>query len=232
MGLLGILLLGHMGDSRTLELVAPLVPLAIGDLWPGSALVVHQGGVCPSTHPNEPRVFGFILVGTSRFDYKNTCPVVVPSWADNEPAAPHGSQGPNATCGAVGCDVLVDVSDEATVFCFSCGNVRLCANQSKEGKCGACQEGAWFQGDVMMQHSGVAWGRCHAPLQFCMPFDRATFYAIHERLRPCPLRVGANGHPSYEECPLRQIHANPLPFVGSDGTFLACPPGSLLVARV
>ena len=27
------------------------------------------------------------------------------------------------------------------------------------------------------------------------------------------------------------MHANPLPSVGSDGTFLACPPGSLVVSR-
>ena len=29
---------------------------------------------------HRPRVFGFISVGTSRFDYNNTCPVVVPPW--------------------------------------------------------------------------------------------------------------------------------------------------------
>ena len=102
-------------------LVAPLAPLAVEDVWLGNALVVHKRGVCTSTHPNEPGVFGFISVGTSRFDYNNTCPVVVPPWADNEPAAPQGSQEPNATCGAVGCEVLVDVSDEAaTVFlCYT-----------------------------------------------------------------------------------------------------------------
>ena len=27
------------------------------------------------------------------------------------------------------------------------------------------------------------------------------------------------------------MHANPLPFMGSDGTFVACPPGSLVVSR-
>ena len=27
------------------------------------------------------------------------------------------------------------------------------------------------------------------------------------------------------------MHANPLPSIGSDGTFLACPPGSLVVSR-
>ena len=27
------------------------------------------------------------------------------------------------------------------------------------------------------------------------------------------------------------MHANPLPYVGCDGTFLACPPGSLVVSR-
>ena len=83
----------------------------------------------------------------------------------------------------------------------------------------------------MTQHSGVAWGRCPAPLQFYMPVDGATFFAVHEHLSPSPLRVGVEGHPSYEECPLRQMHANPLPSVGSDGTFLACPPGSLVVLR-
>ena len=77
----------------------------------------------------------------------------------------------------------------------------------------------------------AAWGRCPAPLQFYMPVDGATFFAIHEHLSPSPLRVGVEGHPSYEECPLRQMHANPLPSVGSDGTFLACPPGSLVVSR-
>ena len=100
-----------------------------------------------------------------------------------------------------------------------------------EGQCGACEEGAWNQGETMTQHSGVAWGRCPAPMQFYMPVDGATFFAIHENLSPSPLRVGVEGHPSYEECPLRQMHANPLPSVGSDGTFLACPPGSLVVSR-
>ena len=64
-----------------------------------------------------------------------------------------------------------------------------------------------------------------------MPVDGATFFAVHEHLSPSPLRVWVEGHPSYEECPLRQLHANPLPSVGSDGTFLACPPGSLVVSR-
>ena len=42
--------------------VAKLAPLAVGDLWLGNVLVVHRGGICPSTHPNEPHVFGFISV--------------------------------------------------------------------------------------------------------------------------------------------------------------------------
>ena len=83
----------------------------------------------------------------------------------------------------------------------------------------------------MTQHTGVAWGRCPAPFQFLMPVDGATLFAIHENLSPCPLRVDIEGHPSYEECQLRQMHANPLPCVGSDGTFLACPPGSLVILR-
>ena len=215
--------------------VTPLAPLAVGDVWLGNALVVHRGGVCPSTHPKEPHAFGFISVGTSRFDYNNTCPIVVPPWANNEPAAPHGSQGPNATCGAVGCEVLVDVSDETTVFCVTCylsGNVPLCADHSMEGQCGACPEGAWNQGDVMTQHSGVAWGRCLPHCNFsCQWMGQHFNYAIHENLSPCPLRVSVEGHPSYEECPLRQMHANPLPSVGSHGTFLACPPGSLVLAQ-
>ena len=123
------------------------------------------------------------------------------------------------------------MSDATTVFCVTCGNVPLCATHAVEGQCGACAEGAWNQGETMTRHSGVAWGRCLAPLQFYMPVDGATFFAVHEHLSPSPLRVGVEGHPSYEECPLRQMHANPLPAVGSDGTFLACPPGSLVVSR-
>ena len=91
-------------------------------------------------------------------------------------------------------------------------------------------EGAWNQGETMKQHIGVVWGRYPVPLQFFMPVDGATFFAIHENLSPCPLRVDVEGHPSSEECPLRQMHANPLPSVGSDRTFLACPPGSLVVS--
>ena len=211
--------------------VAPMSPLDIGDVWLGNALTVHRGGICPTTNPHRPRVYGFISVGTSRFDYNNTCPVVVPPWAGKAAASPEGSQGPHATCGAVGCEVLLDVSDATTVFCVTCGNVPLCATHALEGQCGACEEGAWNQGETMTQHSGVAWGRCPAPLQFYMPVDGATFFAVHEHLSPSPLRVGVEGHPSYEECPLRQMHANPLPSVGSDGTFLACPPGSLVVSR-
>ena len=82
----------------------------------------------------------------------------------------------------------------------------------------------------MTQHGGGAWGRCPAPLQFFMPADGAAFFAIHENLSPCPLRVDVEGHPSYAECPLRQMHANPLPLVGPDGIFLACPPASLVVS--
>ena len=160
--------------------VAPLAALNIGDVWLGNALVVHRGGICPSTNPNRPRVFGFSSVGTSRFDYNNTCPVVVPPWANKEAASPHGSQGPHATCGAfvvtVRCEVMLDVSDDTTVFCATCGNVPLCADHSMEGQCGACREGAWNQGETMMQHSGVAWGRCPAPLQFFMTVDGATFF--------------------------------------------------------
>ena len=186
--------------------VAPMAPLDIGDVWLGNALTVHRGGICPTTNPHRPRVFGFILVGTSRFDYNNTCPVVVPPWAGKAAASPEGSQGPHATCGAVGCEVLLDVSDATTVFCVTCGNVPLCATHAVEGQCGACPEGAWNQGETMTQHSGVAWGRCPAPLQFHMPVDGATFFAVHEHLSPSPLRVGVEGHPSYEECPLRQMH--------------------------
>ena len=93
---------------------APLAPWDIGDVWLGDALTVHRGGICPSTNPNRPRVFGFISVGTSRFDYNNlnTCPVVVPPWASKAAASPHGSKGPHATCGAVGCEVLLDVRDD------------------------------------------------------------------------------------------------------------------------
>ena len=97
-------------------------------------------------------------------------------WANKAAAPPHKSQGPHATCGAVRCEVLLDVSDDTTVFCVTCGNVSLCATQGAEGQCGACQEGAWNQGETMTQHIGVAWGRCPAPLQFCMPVDGATFF--------------------------------------------------------
>ena len=123
------------------------------------------------------------------------------------------------------------MTDATTAFCVTCGNVPLCATHAVEGQCGACQKSAWNEAETMTQHSGVAWGRCPAPLQFYMPVDGATFFAIHENLSPSPPRVGVEGHPSYEECPLRQMHANPLPSVGSDGTFLACPPGSLVVSR-
>ena len=138
--------------------VAPMAPLDIGDVWLGNALTVHRGGICPTRHPHWPRVFGFISVATSRFDYNNTCPVVVPPWAGKAAASPEGSQGPHATCGAVGCEVLLDMSDATTVFCVTCGNVPLCATHTVEGQCGACAEGAWNQGETMTQHSGVA---CH-----------------------------------------------------------------------
>ena len=55
--------------------------------WLGNALTVHRGGICPTTNPHRPRVFGFISVGTSRFDYNNTCPVVVPPWAGKAAAS-------------------------------------------------------------------------------------------------------------------------------------------------
>ena len=107
---------------------APMAPLDIEDVWLGNALTVHRGGICPSPNPNphRPRVFGFISVGTSRFDYNNTCPVVVPPWASKAAASPEGSQGPHATCGAVGCEVLLDVTDATTVFCVTRGNVPYC----------------------------------------------------------------------------------------------------------
>ena len=88
-------------------LESPLAPLAIGDVWLGNALTVHPGGICPTTNPNRPRVFGFVSVGTSRSDNINTCPVVVAPWASKAAASPQGSQGPHATCGAVGCEVLL-----------------------------------------------------------------------------------------------------------------------------
>ena len=169
--------------------VAPMAPLEIGDVWFGNALVVHRGGICPSTNPNGPRVFDFISAGTSRFDYNSTCRVVVPPWANKTVATPQGSQGPHATCGAHGCEVLMDVSDDGTVFCVTCGNVPLCADHSMEAQCGSCREGAWNEGDTMTQHSGVTWGRCPAPLQFLMPVDGATFFATHEHLSPSPLRA-------------------------------------------
>ena len=120
---------------------------------------------------------------------------------------------------------------DSTVFSVTCGNVPLCDAHALQGQCGACQQSVWNQGETMTQHSGVAWGRCPAPLQFFMPVDWAIFFATHENLSPCPFRVDVEGHPSYEECPLRQMHANSLPCVGSDGTFLACPPVSLVVSR-
>ena len=123
--------------------VAPLAPLDVGDVRLENALVVHRGGICRSTHPSEPRVFGFTSIGTSRFKCNNTCPVVVLPWANKETASPHASQGPHATCGAVDCEVLVDMSDDTTVFCVTCGNVPLCADHSMEGQCDAYQEGAW-----------------------------------------------------------------------------------------
>ena len=119
-------------------MVAPLAPLPVGDVWLGNALVVHWGGVCPSTHLNEPRVFGFISVGTSSFDYINNCPVVVSPWANKDLASPHGSQGPHATSGAVGSKVLVDVSHDTTVCCVTCGYVPLCADHSMEGSVNSC----------------------------------------------------------------------------------------------
>ena len=146
--------------------VAPLAPLDIGDVWLGNALTVHRGGICPTTNPHRPRVFGFISVGTSRLDYNNTCPVVVPPWANEAAAFPEGSQGPHATCGAVGCEVLLDVTAATTIFCGTCGNVPLCATHATEGQCGACEEGAWNQGETMTQHSGVAWGRGERNMRF------------------------------------------------------------------
>ena len=236
MVVLGILWLHHTRASRTLGWRPHWPHWTLGHVWPGKALTVHRGGICPTTNPNWPRVFGFISVGTSKFDYNNTCLVVVPPWASKAAASPQGTQGPHASCGAVGCEVLLDVSDDTTLFCVTCGNVPLCATHGVKGQCGACQEGAWNQGETMTHHNGVVWGRYPAPLEFYMPVDGATFFAIHENLSPRPLRVGVEGHPSYEECPLRQMHANPSPSMGSDGTFLACPPvhwwfrgGSLVV---
>ena len=63
---------------------------------------------------------------------------------------------------------------------------------------------------------------------FAHTFQRRT---PHKNLSACPLRVGVEGHPSYEECPLRQMHATPLPSVGPEGTFLACLPGFLVFSR-
>ena len=149
--------------------VAQLAALDIRDVWLGNALVVHRGGICASTNPNGPRFFGFISVGTSRFNYNNTCPVGVPPWADKDAASPQGSQGPHATCGAGGYEVLVDVSDETTVFCVTCGNVPLCADHNMEGQCGAYHEGAWNHVETMTQHSGVAWESLSGPLAVLYP---------------------------------------------------------------
>ena len=118
--------------------VAPLAPLDIGDVWLGNALAVHRGGIWPSSNRHRPHVFGFMSVGTSTLDYNNTCLVVVPLWANRAAASPHGSQGPHATCGAVGCEVLLDVSDDTTALCVTCGDVPLCSAHSMEGQCGAC----------------------------------------------------------------------------------------------
>ena len=210
---------------------APLAPIDIGDVWFGNALTVHRRGISPTTNPHQPRVFGFISVGTPRFDYNNTCPVVVFPWACKVAASPEGSQGPQDSCRAVGFEVLLDVTDATTFLGVTCGNVPLCATGAVEGQCGACQEGAWNQGETITQHSGVAWGRYLPPLQFYMPIDGATFFAIHANFSPCPLQVWVQCHPSYEECLFWLMHATPLPSVRSDGTFLACPPGSLEVSR-
>ena len=174
-GLAGYLVVASHMSLLDPWVVAPLAPLNIGDVWLGNALVVHQAGIYPFTNPNRPRVFGFISVGTSRFDCSHTCPVVVRPWAKKAAASSHGSQGPHATCGAVGCEVLFDVSGDTTIFCVTRGNVPLCADHSMEGQCGACQEGTWNQVETMTQHGGVAWGRCPAPLLLFMPVDGATF---------------------------------------------------------
>ena len=86
MVVLWILLLHHTPASRT---------LGWWPYWPHCTLGMCTWGMHLSssgevfalllTPIHEPRVFGFILVGTSRFDYSNTCSIVVPPWANKEP---------------------------------------------------------------------------------------------------------------------------------------------------
>ena len=192
--------------------------------WAMHLLCIEEVFALPLT-PITP-VFWFHFGRYLKVRLQQHLPVVVHPWANKAAASPHGSPGPHATCGAVGCAVLLGV----IFLCYMLQRAVVCRPQHG-GQCCACQEGAWNQGDTMTQHSGVAWGSCPAPLQFFMPVDGATFFAIHENLSPCPLRVDFEGNPSYGECPVRQMHANPLPFVGSDWSFLACPPCSLVASR-
>ena len=82
----------------------------------GQGLLYVQEVFALTLTPIGPNFLGSISVGTSRFDNNNTCPVVVLPWANKAVASPHGSQVLHATCGAVGCEVLVDMNDDTTRF--------------------------------------------------------------------------------------------------------------------
>ena len=108
----------HLGLPYPFKIL-PVAPLALGDVWCADAKIIHRGGVPPLSCANEGRVYAFIAIESSKYEYDNTCPVVLPPWAHLEAEEPD-----EALCGHLGCESLLDLEKfivfSALCFCFSC----------------------------------------------------------------------------------------------------------------
>ena len=134
MGVLEILSLHHTWDSRTLGCWPRLPHWPLGMCgWGMHLLCIGEVFALPLTPISPVFLVSFRLVPRA-LTTTTLAPLLFPLGPTKNPQPPHVSQGPNATCGGVVCEVLVHVSDARTVFCVTRGNVPFCADHSMEFK--------------------------------------------------------------------------------------------------
>ena len=177
---------------------------------------------------NQDRVFAFIAFGNEKYEYDNTCPVILPPWAQLERVQPE-----ECACGHLGCDAELDLGDPDLVKCISCCTRALCLQHAIEGTYSACHNSTWNLPDPhtqtgATQGAGATHGWCPTPYRFLIPVDGSTLFATCESRHPIPITPNTEPISGFKYCLMSQLHANARPLLMGPTIFLWFPLGHWL----
>ena len=96
-------LTGHLRLPEPFKVLS-IAPLALGDAWVADAKIILRGVIPPLSSMNQDKVFAFVTVGHTKYEYDNTCPVILPPWAQLVRL-----EHDEALCAHLGYDAVLDL---------------------------------------------------------------------------------------------------------------------------